>query len=174
MEYTVFNEEVLYTTKAVTSVAGTDVEFLKTMAIKNSRGRIRLCAHPNIQDALHEMIIVLSQGFYVRPHKHMGKSESFHIIEGSLKVIIFDEDGSIQSVFKMGHTGSGETLFCRMSDNTYHTVVPQSQVVVFHEVTNGPFRREDTLYAPWAPDEQDREEAMTFTETLSRQIVRSG
>jgi cupin fold WbuC family metalloprotein len=156
MKYTVYNEEVLLTDETVTRITAEDVAELKSLALKNERRRIRLCAHPNMEDALHEMIIVLPKGTYVRPHKHLGKSESFHIIEGCLKVFMFDDTGNIREELTMGTAGSGKTLFYRLSDSTYHTVVPQSPVVVFHEVTNGPFHREDTAYAPWAPDDRDR------------------
>lgn len=49
------------------------------------------------------MLIVMAKGSYIRPHKHKNKSESFHIIEGLLDVIVFDlaveigsNDGSLK------------------------------------------------------------------------------
>ena len=174
MKYTVYNEEVLYTDEPVTRITAGDVARLKSLALKNVRQRLRLCAHSGVQDALHEMIIALPTGIYVRPHKHVGKSESFHIIEGCLKVVIFDEDGTMRNVLTMGTTDSDEILFYRLSESMYHTVVPQSPLVVFHEVTNGPFRREDTIYAPWTPEEQDQEGINAFMETLIRRIAQNG
>lgn len=170
MKFTVINEEVLYTTEALTCVDGRDVELLKSMAGENSRRRIRLCAHPDILDSLHEMIIVHSRGAYARPHKHIGKSESFHIMEGCLKVVIFADDGALRNVLTMDSGGCGGTLFFRLSGGVYHTIVPQSSQVVFHETTNGPFVRADTLYADWAPDDKDHDAARDYMEHLSSRI----
>lgn len=167
MQYTVFNEEVLYTAEPLTRIAGADVELLKDLALKNSRQRIRLCAHPDMQDTLHEMIIVFARDSYVRPHMHLDKSESFHIIEGHMAVLIFDAEGALQNVFRMGPAASGETFFYRLSESSYHTVIPQSPLVVFHEATNGPFRREDTLYAPWAPDDIASDAVNKYTARLA-------
>jgi cupin fold WbuC family metalloprotein len=174
MKYTSVSEEVLFTTEALSRLAGRDVELLKSMAMKNVRQRIRLCAHPDVEDTLHEMIIVLSKGTYVRPHRHVGKSESFHIIEGRLKVLMFGEDGVIRSVLKMDEAGSGETFFYRLSESAYHTVIPQSPLVVFHEATNGPFSREDTVYATWAPEDNDHASVKDYMEKLAKLMFLRG
>lgn len=174
MKYTVINEETLYTTEAVTQVSGRDVELLKSMAMKNGRQRIRLCAHTSTEDTLHEMIIVLSQGTYVRPHMHLRKSESFHIIEGCIKVVLFDEAGAVRSVLAMDHGVHGDAFFYRLTEGAYHTVIPLSPLVVFHEVTNGPFHREDTVYATWAPDENDPDAIKGYMHKLAEQIYQDG
>lgn len=153
MKYSTITPEVLYTTDRVTWTAAADIAKLKEMAQANPRKRIRLCAHPDTDDALHEMLIVHSSGNYVPPHRHPGKSESFHIIEGTLTVIVFTDDGDVDKVIPMGPSGSDDAFFYRLSASCYHTVIPTSDVVVFHETTNGPFRREDMEFAPWSPGE---------------------
>lgn len=155
MRYTVFNEEVLFSSDAITRLDQTDIALLKARALANRRHRIRLCAHPNTADRLHEMIIVQAQGVYVRPHKHLGKSESFHIIEGQLEVVIFEDHGQVKEVIRMGAAGSGQIFFYRLSPGWFHTVVPRSRLVVFHETTNGPFKPAETVFAPWAPTHHD-------------------
>ncbi|MDQ5985802.1 MAG: hypothetical protein CSYNP_01519 [Syntrophus sp. SKADARSKE-3] len=162
MKYTVYNDEVLLTDETVTRITGEDVALLKSLALKTERRRIRLCAHPRMEDTLHEMIIVLPRGTYVRPHKHLGKSESFHIIEGRMKVFLFDDDGSVRDILPMSTIDSGANIYYRLSESQFHTAVPETPLVVFHEVTNGPFHREDTHYAPWAPDEKDMESVARF------------
>ena len=162
MRFKVINEEVLYTVDAITDVNGHDIELLKVKASKNKRKRIRLCAHNNTNDTLHEMLIIHSKGTYVRPHKHLSKSESFHIIEGHLKIVIFDDAGSIEEVINMGDYASGNVFFYRLTDKYFHTVIPLSDVVVFHETTNGPFKHEQTIFASWAPEEDNIEEQKKF------------
>lgn len=152
------SEEVFYADGPITKVTAGDIATLKARAAGNRRRRSRLCAHPGTDDGLHEMLIVHSRGAYVPPHRHRGKSESFHMIEGELDVVIFTEDGGIREVISMaapGEKNSGRPFYYRLSDSYFHTVIPVSEVVVFHETTNGPFRREDTDFAAWAPAESD-------------------
>jgi hypothetical protein len=46
-----------------------------------------------------------------------------------------------------------------------------SEFVVFHETTNGPFRREDMQFAVWAPGEDaPREDREAFVQELIQQF----
>ena len=173
MKYKVVNDEVLYTNELITTVSQTDIDLLIYFAEKNSRKRIRLCAHPNTKDRLHEMIIVHAKGAYVRPHKHPGKSESFHIIAGTLKVIVFDDKGDKTEEIVMSGIKSNSIFYYRLSESMFHTVIPISEWVVFHEVTNGPFDRSETIFAPWSPGEEEYEKQQHFLELHSKRIPRS-
>ena len=169
MEFTEESKEVLYSTEAVTDLHPSDVEFLKGAARLNERKRIRLCTHPSIDDTLHEMIIVQSRGCYVRPHRHLRKSESFHAIEGELDIVLFDHEGDVSQVIRLGQE-NGCAVYYRLGTPTYHTVVPQSEFVVFHETTNGPFRREQTEFAPWSPVENSLGEVERYLSRLGKHI----
>ncbi|WP_444550576.1 WbuC family cupin fold metalloprotein [Candidatus Magnetomonas plexicatena] len=157
------NDEVFYAPERIVSVDRADVEALKAQALKNPRRRARLCAHHSVDDTLHEMLIAHAKDIYVRPHKHINKSESFHIIEGELSVMLFNEEGGIVSVIEMSPQNC---FFYRLSESAFHTVVPTSDMVVFHETTNGPFNRSDTMFAPWSPEENDVQGQKTYMETL--------
>lgn len=170
MNFTEINEEIFYSPDAISKVSRKDIDFLKAKAANNRRKRARLCCHKDTVDPLHEMLIVHVKGAYVRPHKHLGKSESFHIIEGKLKVIIFNEIGDISEVINMAEYNTGEKFYYRLSDAYFHTVVPESEFVVFHEVTNGPFRKEDAIFAPWAPVEEALVEQKKYLVELNKQI----
>lgn len=174
MNFTRENEEVYRSSGPVTVVTQKDVAFLKGQAAANSRGRVRLCAHPDSEDRLHEMLIVHTQAAYVPPHKHLNKSESFHIIEGLLTVFIFDEKGIVQEVIPMGVLESGRVFYYRLSSNIYHTIWPESEFVVFHEVTNGPFNREESMNAPWAPSEEDKKGQEQFIKKLLASMKQGG
>ncbi len=168
---TEINEEVLFTCNAITKVSRRDIEFLKAKASRNRRKRVRLCAHRSIEDPVHEMLIVHSKGTYVRPHKHPDKSESFHIIEGKLKIVIFNESGDILEVINMGDHPSEDAFFYRLSESYFHTVIPISDLVVFHETTDGPFRGDHTVFAPWAPAENEHEAQVIYMKELTSQLV---
>jgi cupin fold WbuC family metalloprotein len=147
--------EVLYAADAIVTVDRTAIEALKRAALANPRHRIRLCAHRGVADHLHEMLIVHTRDTYVRPHRHLEKCESFHVIEGDVDVVIFDEHGAVTGVIGMGSIQSGRRFFYRIADPLYHTLLVRSDVLVFHETTLGPFRREQTVFAPWAPEDGD-------------------
>ena len=70
----------------------------------------------------------------------------------------------------MGPMGSGEIFYHRLADAWFHTVIPTSEMVVFHETTNGPFRRQDTIFAPWSPPEDDRPGREACQATLAEMV----
>lgn len=145
-------EEVLYTRDPITTVNEVDIDSLKARASVNRRRRVRLCAHPDVQDALHEMLIVHYKGNYVPPHKHLGKCESFHMIEGALRVVLFDDEGNIRDVIRLDASISEDSfLYYRLFNDVYHTILLTSEVVVFHETTNGPFSEGEVIFPEWAP-----------------------
>ena len=167
---TKLNDEVLVASSPLVQLGRADIEALKRQALTNPRCRIRICAHPDTADRLHEMLIVHTRGAYVRPHKHLQKSESVHIIEGEVNVVFFDAAGAVAEVVRMGDYGSGRKFYYRIGGPRYHTLLITSEFLVFHEVTNGPFRREDTVFAPWGPEEADAAACAAFQQRVAATI----
>jgi cupin fold WbuC family metalloprotein len=151
------SEEVLYTSADITALGQGDMDFLKDRAENTARRRCRLCTHPNPSSALHEMLIVHAKGAYVRPHKHIGKAESHHVVEGTANALIFDNFGNVRQTINLGSHGSGKLFYYRMPAGIFHTLVITSEWFIFHETTTGPFDRNKTVFAPWSPDESEPE-----------------
>lgn len=149
------NEEVAYAVGDLACVARSDIDALVRDALATARHRMRVCTHRSPEDALHEMLIVHTRHTYVRPHKHRGKSESFHVIEGEMDVVLFDARGGVTDVLRLGDYRSGRTFYYRMHEPIYHTLLIRSDIVIFHEITSGPFRPEDTIFPDWEPDPTD-------------------
>ncbi|MBF0523075.1 MAG: cupin fold metalloprotein, WbuC family [Candidatus Omnitrophica bacterium] len=167
------SEEVYYAPEKLVAVTQENVSFLKKVAQANKRRRSRLCAHNDTGDLTQEMIIVLGKGNYVRPHKHLDKSESFHVIEGSAKLIFFDEKGNFTHAVSLGDHSSGKVFFNRIADASYHSLMVTSDFFVFHETTKGPFiqgNRTDTVFASWAPQDNDEAAAQAFMDKLKEKI----
>jgi cupin fold WbuC family metalloprotein len=164
--------EVLYAAEPIVTVDAATIEALKRGAAVNPRGRIRLCAHRSVADSVHEMLIVHTRDTYVRPHKHLDKCESFHVIEGDVDVVLFDEAGGITDVIAMGSLQSGRRFYYRIADPLYHTLLIRSDVLVFHETTPGPFRREQTVFAPWAPEDGDAQAVGRFLASVETRLPR--
>ncbi|MCE9613648.1 MAG: WbuC family cupin fold metalloprotein [Lentisphaerae bacterium] len=155
MPLTKTGADVYYASGPLVQIRGADLAQLKRDAEVSARGRCRICTHATPDHPIHEMIIVLKRGTYIRAHQHLGRSESVHVIEGRADVVVFDPDGAIRTVLDLGPVTEGGEFFYRMSEPLLHTVLVRSDFLVFHETTSGPFRRDDTAFAPWAPVEAD-------------------
>ena len=134
------------------------------------RRRTRLCVHRSAEDRLHEMLIVHHREAYVRAHRHLGKAESMHIIKGETDLVLFDGAGAVTEVITMGEFGSGRPFYYRMSDAIYHSLIIRSEWLVFHEVTSGPLRREESEFAPWAPADDDALAVQAFLAATEDQL----
>jgi cupin fold WbuC family metalloprotein len=165
------NPEVYYSGDAIVAVGDATIAELKRIAAANPRLRSRLCSHPDPSDGLHEMLIVHHREAYVRPHKHLGKPESFHVIEGTARVVILDDGGAIRDVLDMAPYGQGGLCYYRMPDNLFHTILITSEWLVFHETTAGPFDPSRTAFADWAPDGGDALAATNYMTRLASDAV---
>ncbi len=165
------NDQVFVADEPIVRVGAATIAELKAVAASNDRRRARLCVHRSNEDPLHEMLIVLDRATYVQPHRHRNKSESFHVVDGTLDVVIFTEAGDIEDVIEMGPFGGGRHFYYRLADAAYHTVVPRSDQAVIHETTNGPFDPAESEFAAWAPSETAGDDgAACYVSELQRRI----
>lgn len=144
---------VFYNSDMVAEIGEDWYEKLKRCAYEADMKRARFCLHHEPTDPLHEMIIVFHRDTLVRPHRHHRKSESFHLIFGELDIILFDDNGVPVRVVQLGERHTGKSQIYRLSGALWHSVVVRSEYAAIHEVTNGPFRPEESDFAPWAPAE---------------------
>ena len=144
---------VFYNEDEIAEVGQDWYDRLKRHAFEADMKRARLCLHQRPEDPLHEMIIVFHRDTLIRPHRHLNKTESFHMIFGELDIVFFDDCGRTKRVVSMGDAASGKTQVYRLSGPVWHSVIVRSEYAAIHEVTNGPFRAEESDFAPWAPSE---------------------
>lgn len=164
------NKEVYVAEEMIVHVGRPDIQFLIEKVHNNERKRIRLCAHKEIDDPLHEMFIVLAKNTYIRPSYHL-KEESLHILEGTADYIFLDEKGSVKDVIPLGDYSSGRRFYCRVPKLSHHTLIVRSEVMVVHETTTGPFQRTDTIFAPWAPEEGNTDGIRQLMEKIESNIA---
>jgi len=165
------NPRVISAEGEFVSLADEIVERLAAGSKLMERGRMRFCAHRSGDDLLHEMLIALARDTYIRPHRHGGKSESAHVVSGYGDLLRFEDDGRVESVLRVEPYGSGGCFYYRMAMPQYHMLIVRSDVLVVHETTNGPFRPEETEFAPWAPDELDIAGRALFLDRLEKEIA---
>ena len=138
-KYEIYSLEVCKTRGGVLSVTNDDLRQLKERAKASKLHRSRICCHASNEDLVHEMIIAMTKDVLIQPHRHLNKEESFHVLEGDLTIVLFDESGSITKSIDLGEYHLGKNCFYRLPKNIFHTVVVHSDIAIIHEVTNGPF-----------------------------------
>ena len=150
------NDEVYYAVKSPFVVTPSLLSKLRDIAAFNQSGKARICFHSSPDDTVHDMLIALDSKADIKPHSHRVKAESFQVLVGALNVILYDVTGTPTQSIKLVAAGGNEgdsndnSFYCRLPKDIIHTVVPQTDSVVFREVTDGPFRPEDTIYPDWA------------------------
>lgn len=161
------NDEVFIALDRIVTVGSDAVTFVKAQALANDRKRARICAHRTSVDPLHEMLIAITPDSYIRPHRHRDKSESFHIVEGAVDVIVFDEAGGVSKIVALGAPNSERDFFYRLEPGVFHTLVIRTPILVVHEVTNGPFSPDQTEFATWAPADDQVSEAKDYMQRIA-------
>ena len=168
MEATKLNDEVYLARSPIGQVTRDDIQFLKNKAMENPRGKCRLLLHQNVDDVFHEMVIVHTQGKYIRPLKNVVGGKSFSVIEGAFSLVSFDGLGNVVSLQNVGEYSAGGVFTVRISDNRYHTLVNLTRQVVFIETCLGPFKGSE--FAPWAPEE-GTVESVSYYDQLSSVVL---
>jgi cupin fold WbuC family metalloprotein len=156
MQTTEISPEVHYATDRIVNVGADDVRFLLEDASRQPRRRMRVCAHRDTEEPMQEMFIAFTGDSYLRPSLHH-KDESLQVLEGRGTYLFFNEAGQVVDRVHLGDYESGLAFYCRIPRGTWHALVVESDVMLIHEITEGPFDRADTEFAPWTPEEQDTE-----------------
>ena len=148
----------------VIEVDDATIDMLIEAAASEPKRRARLNLHNSDDDLLHEMIIAFRKDSLNMPHRHVGKSESMHMIRGRVLVVCFDENGHATRRVTLGRDplqtkwawGPPAPTVFRMAAPIWHTVIPLDEIVVVHETTNGPFVQGKNMdIPPWAPQESE-------------------
>jgi cupin fold WbuC family metalloprotein len=153
--------EVYMAPGPIASIGPDEIAFLRREVAENAKGRVRINLHPENADTLHEMFIAIRPDSYIRPHKHPNKSEAFHIVYGEVDIVVFEDDGSIKEIVPLAASGGKKAFYYRMSQPYFHTLIIRSDLLVVHEITNGPFIKDGTLFGSFAPHEDDGLDAIT-------------
>lgn len=164
------NDAVYLAEDQIVSISMRDVEFLKDRLRQTGLKRNRICAHKTIDDTLQEMIIAFARGSYIRPSKHIGKEESIHVLEGTGYFVFFDKQGEITNAIAVGDAETGLQEYVRTPVEKYHTLLITSDYFVVQETTQGPFTRADTIFAEWAPEDQNVAEVDLYMQQLEKRV----
>jgi cupin fold WbuC family metalloprotein len=132
------NTNAMFFDNSIIEINEEHFKLLKNLADKSYLKRARLCLHKDHNDLVHEMIIAFTKDSFIPPHIHENKSESFHIIEGELMVLIFDDFGNCLHQIRLSSSKEHSRIY-RLNTSMWHSIVPLSDYVIIQEVTRGPF-----------------------------------
>src|SRR5262245_37250523 len=131
----------------IVAIGRGEIDFLRSKVQSTGRPH-RLCVHRDWAETLHETFVACGGSTYIRPKKETRES-SFHIMQGGADLVLFDEEGNITEVRRLGELSSGLSSYCRVPENAYHTFRVRSEHLVIHEGFAGPVGDATTILAPW-------------------------
>jgi len=147
----------------------TDKKLLDSLidkAKQSSRKRMNYNFHPADDAVLQRMLNALEPGTYIRPHKHINpdKNEVFVVLQGTLLLVEFNDDGSICDQIILNK--NSEDLAVEFPPDRYHTIISLESGSVAFEFKEGPYvQATDKVFASWAPEEGS-DEAHEYLETI--------
>ena len=75
-------------------------------------------------------------------HKHKFKDEVYQIIDGKLKIVVFKKKLKTKKIILQ----KGKNLIARIDKNIDHTTIPMTKIVIYHEIRQGPFSGNDSIF----------------------------
>ena len=112
--------------------------------------RARINFHTYDADKVQEMLIAAFSDTHIDIHFHEDKSESFCVLRGALRILLFEDAENIPSRTITLSSDLGKNFY-RLNAPIPHLVVPLSDPTIFVETTCGPFERGRNSKVPtWA------------------------
>ena len=115
-----------------------DINFLKKEGLK-SKKPLRICIHSSKKSKLHSMINFLYKQESVKPFIHLKTDEIYQLIEGQLKILIYNK--RLKIVDKIFLNNNNEIYL--LKKNTIHSTEAVSKYCIFSEYRLGPFSKLD-------------------------------
>ncbi|MBI5625219.1 MAG: cupin fold metalloprotein, WbuC family [Elusimicrobia bacterium] len=137
--------ESYYSLSTAPAITDSVVAALRTRLAQTGGSTVRICLHENPDSPFHEMVIVHKKGGVFKPHKHLEKDESYHMIDGILRIVIFSETGVPVETIRLGSAGTGFPFWIRIRQGIWHATIPETEYAVFHEARPGPFKGGDSI-----------------------------
>jgi len=132
-----------------------DTQLLGEMAAKaeaSPRRRSHFNVHASAADPVQRFFVVVDRQSYVRPHRHLSKSELALVIRGRFDIITFDESGRITARYLLGGDSAGFGYETPLA--AWHTLIAREDGSAFLEIKEGPYDPASAIeFASWAPPE---------------------
>ena len=160
-------KEVYFVKDDVVKVDVSMLQEMKQIAAQNLSGKVRYCFHECEEAAMQEMLFVIPDFGYTRPHMHKDAAESHVILDGEGYCILFDLQGGIMDYFKVS---KNNYFTYRIQKEIFHMVIPVTKQMVIYEIREGKFDKNTNIYAEWAPKEYEEKEIQQYKAQLLQRI----
>jgi len=133
-------------------VSTTLLDEMTARSAASPRRRAHHNLHASPADPVQRFVVVAQSDTYIRPHRHMTKSELCTMVRGRFEVVVFDADGTITERTVVGE--GTPNLAYELPSQTWHTLLALTDGAAFVEVKEGPYDPASAAeFAPWAPEE---------------------
>lgn len=88
-------------------IDGKVFDALKAAALKTPGSTVRVNLHPGPEAPVHDMVIAVSAGGPPYVHRHRLREETYHLIEGRLRLRFYDDEGRATETRELGGPGTG-------------------------------------------------------------------
>jgi cupin fold WbuC family metalloprotein len=127
---------------------------LTAKATASPRGRSHYNIHASAADPVQRFFVVANRESYIRPHRHLSRSELGLVIRGQFDVVTFDEHGVVCARYAVGD--ATPSIGFETPQGVWHTLVVRTDGAAFLEVKEGPYDPAIVSeFAAWAPAEGD-------------------
>jgi cupin fold WbuC family metalloprotein len=127
---------------------------LAERATASPRKRAHHTVHASADDRVQRFFVSADRHSYIRPHRHLTRSELVLVLRGRIDVITFAESGGVTERRAVGE-GTG-ALGYETPSGTWHTLIVQTDSATFLEIKEGPYDSKTAAeFAAWAPPEGD-------------------
>lgn len=117
------------------------------------------------------MIIAFQGDAYFRPLRHLERPQSFQLIEGSMRLALLDDDGTVTDAIDLAAGDERFPFIARIAARQWYAFILKDEWFIFHEITTGPLSAGEREYAPFAPAEEDPQ-AVEYARDLRERALR--
>ena len=101
------------------------------------------------------MVIQVEKSSYIAPHRQLGKTKTYILLEGGMYVVFFDNLGNIENKLILRPWDKKGSTLLRFDSSPWHTVHSITKTSTYVETAEGPYKPESTQFAEWAPANKD-------------------
>tara|TARA_B100000768_G_C11015848_1_gene264016 strand:+ start:43 stop:531 length:489 start_codon:yes stop_codon:yes gene_type:complete len=144
----------------IPNLTSEDKKFYFNQAELSKRKRSPYIIHKK-SDEFNQVFNFILEDSYMQPHLHpkSGMIEKMHLIEGSFKLIFFNNKGDAQEIFNIEKLGER----IQVPANTWHTYIMTSKSTIIFETMMGVYNPKTWKKTPdWAPDENSKKAEKYF------------
>lgn len=141
------NNRVFYARENPCALSWQQMVLLKELACLRQTPTFRVCLHTDDQNDIHEMLMVHTVPTSVGPLKQHKTSLSYHVLQGSLTIKLYDDQGAVRKEFLLGEgrPAALRAASLRLRASEFRSVHSTSPAI-FLEIASGPFRDSDTVW----------------------------